>query len=79
MECLQTNPSLWLRAVKAQQLVDAGLEKIADLREPKFLAMLNNAQKLSLQYMQHLEKPVSREEAETVAVSQPLPLINITV
>lgn len=54
-------------AVKAQQLVDAGLEKIADLREPKFLAMLNNAQRLSLQYMQHLEKPVSREEAETVA------------
>ena len=52
----------------AQKLIDAGLTNFADLRTEKFSDMLKPHQKIGLQYLEHLRKPVSREDAETVAV-----------
>jgi hypothetical protein len=52
----------------AQKLIDAGLTNIAELRTPKYSKILTRSQKIGVQYLGHLEKPVSRDEAETVAV-----------
>lgn len=52
----------------AQKLLDAGLTNFADLRTQKFSDMLKPHQKVGLQYLEHLRKPVSREDGETVAV-----------
>lgn len=52
----------------AEKLINAGLTKIVELRTQKYSAMLTHAQKVGVQYLEHLDKPVTREEAETVAV-----------
>ncbi|RDB14743.1 putative DNA polymerase family X [Hypsizygus marmoreus] len=52
---------------KAQKLVEAGCRSIADLKDPKYLDMLAPAARLNAKYFEHLSKPVTREEAETVA------------
>ena len=54
----------------AEKLIDAGLTNIAELRTRKYSVMLGRGQKVGVQYLEHLDKPVSREEAETVAVKK---------
>lgn len=54
----------------AKKLVDAGCRGVEDLRLPQFHSMLTKTQKLSLQYETHLQQPVTRAEAEAVAVSE---------
>jgi DNA polymerase beta len=78
MQCLQTNLSVWSRRVKALKLIDAGLTNIAELRLPQYKKMLTYAQRVGVQYLDHLEKPVTREEAESVAVRESVHLSNTT-
>ncbi|KIK92961.1 hypothetical protein PAXRUDRAFT_829473 [Paxillus rubicundulus Ve08.2h10] len=52
--------------VKAAALYRAGCRSIADLKEPKFFELLSPVQRISVQYLEHLERPVTSEQASTV-------------
>jgi DNA polymerase beta len=52
----------------AKKLIDAGVKTIADLQKEQYSKLLSQAQKLAIQHLHHLDKPLSREQAETVAV-----------
>jgi hypothetical protein len=54
---------------KTQELMDAGCKSVADLRSRKFSPMLSHKQQVFLKYLDHLGKPMTREEAEMIAVS----------
>lgn len=62
--------------VKAHELVAAGCMTLEQLKAPEYMAMLTSAQqRIGVTYFHHLEERVSREEAETVAVSVFRPLV----
>ncbi|KAF8634179.1 hypothetical protein AX15_001043 [Amanita polypyramis BW_CC] len=52
---------------KAQELIDAGCKSLADLRSRKFLPMISKRQKIIVRYLEHMNKPITREEADIVA------------
>ncbi|KIJ17629.1 hypothetical protein PAXINDRAFT_129848 [Paxillus involutus ATCC 200175] len=52
--------------VKAAALYRAGCRSIADLKKPEFFELLSPVQRISVQYLEHLECPVTSEQASTV-------------
>ncbi|KAF8630865.1 hypothetical protein AX17_005224 [Amanita inopinata Kibby_2008] len=52
---------------KAEQLIVAGCTSMADLHSRKFQPMLSKKQKVYVKYAEHLDEPITREQAETVA------------
>ncbi len=56
----------------ASKLVDAGCQTVEDLRLPKFNNMLLPAIRVGLDFLGHLDIPVTREEAEIVLVGPSL-------
>ncbi|THH03917.1 hypothetical protein EW146_g10317 [Bondarzewia mesenterica] len=61
---LQTIPAVGQRT--ATELVDAGCTSVADMHLPQYNKMLTSAQRIGLLYLDHINEPVSREEAEDV-------------
>ncbi|KAJ7486199.1 hypothetical protein B0H11DRAFT_1721942 [Mycena galericulata] len=54
--------------VKARELVEAGCMTLEQLKTPQYMDMLTTTQqRIGVTYFHHLEKRVTREEAETVA------------
>ncbi|KIL68006.1 hypothetical protein M378DRAFT_159259 [Amanita muscaria Koide BX008] len=52
---------------KTQELIDAGCKSLKDLHSRKFLPMLSRKQQVYFKYMDHLNQPITRAEAEAVA------------
>ncbi|KAA1469671.1 Nucleotidyltransferase [Dentipellis sp. KUC8613] len=55
-----------LGATTARQLYEAGCTSLAQLREPRFFEMLLPHQRINFLYAEHLEKPLTRAEAESI-------------
>ncbi len=55
---------------KVEKLLDEGCTGIADLRSRKFRHLITPSQRVYAKYFEHIEKPTTREEAETVLVSR---------
>ncbi|KAI0039779.1 Nucleotidyltransferase [Auriscalpium vulgare] len=62
---LRTVPGLGERT--AAELVQAGVKSITDLVKPEFEKFLSAAQKVGVTYAAHMERPISRTDAEAVA------------
>lgn len=62
--------SLYLSSVAtAEKLVKAGCGSIQDLRLPQFLSLLlGETQRAKVRFMGHIEKPITKKEAEDVLV-----------
>lgn len=69
MKLAFTRPLKHVRSTVASKLVEAGCQTIEDLRLPEFNSMLLPAMRVGLDFLDHLDKPVTREEAEIVLVS----------
>ena len=57
-----------LSATMARKLVDAGCQTVEDLRLPEFNKMLLPAMRVGLDFLDHMDSRVTREEAEIVFV-----------
>lgn len=57
-----------LRERTATNLVNAGATSVSDLRLPKYAPLLSPTQKVGVLYGEHMTRPVSRTEAEEIAV-----------
>jgi len=68
----QVTFSLYLsRITTAEKLVKAGCGSIQDLRLPQFSSLLlGQAQKAKVRFMGHIEKPITKNEAEDVLVCE---------
>ena len=60
--------SRFCRERTATNLVNAGAISIADLRLPEYAALLTAAQKVGVQYGDHMTRAMPRAEAEEIAV-----------
>jgi hypothetical protein len=52
----------------ATNLVSAGAASVSDLSLPQYASLLTPAQKVGVQYGDHMTRPVPRTEAEEIAV-----------
>ncbi|KAF8843370.1 hypothetical protein BDN67DRAFT_1066966 [Paxillus ammoniavirescens] len=52
-------------SVKAAALYRAGCRSIADLKKPEFFELLSPIQRISVQYLEHLERPMTSKQAST--------------
>jgi hypothetical protein len=64
--------SLYLSSITtAEKLVKAGCGSIQDLRLPQFSSLLlGEAQRAKVRFMGHIEKPITKKEAEDVLVCE---------
>lgn len=57
-----------ISSVKASKLYDDGCRSLKDMHKPKYLSTLSHPIRVALQYVDHLDKRISRAQIDTLVV-----------